>query len=200
MKSNTQPSRPAILMEITARAVRETRAGVVGFADRVADLYLSTVASEHRRVAFRPVVGDIEQASNAQKANRQTVDRYIKGEVKSFPADLEEAWVLSLPEPYQAEALTALAARYGLLAAKARSPREALESVSETTRAFSTFLASLAPIIADGVIDARDQPHLKPALSELAELQAALASMQAQLTAALPDQPVCRVVPMRSAG
>lgn len=196
MKPNPQTSRPVALMEITARAVRETREGVMGFADRVAEHYLATVPTEHQRVPFRPVVGDINQASAAQKANRQTVDRYIKGDVKAFPADLEEAWVHALAQPYQDEALRMLASRHGLLAAKARSPREALESLSDATHAFSDFLGRMAPIVADGVIDAQDQPYLKPALTDLADLQAALASIQAQLTAGLPDEKARNVVSM----
>jgi len=189
MKSNPQPSRSAALMELTARAVRDTRDGVVGFADRVADHYLENTAEEHRRVPLKPLLGDINQISAAQKANRQTVDRYIKGEVKTFPCDLEEAWVAALQPPFRDEALSLLSGRHGLLAAKARSPREALESLSDATHAFSDFLGRMAPIVADGVIDERDQPYLKPALAELAELQAAMASIQAQLTAALPGSP-----------
>lgn len=199
MKTNPQPSRAVALMEITARAVLASREGVVGFADRVAEIYLTTVPAEHQRVTFRPMVGDIQQISAAQKANRQTVDRLIKGEVKSFPLDLEDAWVLALPEPHQAEALRMLSGRMGLLPAKVRSPREALESVADATHAFSDFLGHMAPIVADGVIDERDQPYLKPALAELADLQATLASIQAQLTAALPGQGG-KVVSMRSAG
>lgn len=200
MKSSPHLSRPTALMEITARAVLATREGVVGFADRVAEHYLATVPADQQRVTFRPMVGDIAQISAAQKANRQTVDRYIKGDVKSFPSDLEDSWVQALPEPFRDEALRMLASRHGLLAAKARSPREALESLSDATHAFSGFLGRMAPIVADGVIDDRDQPFLKPALTELADLQATLASLQAQLTNALPDQKGDKVVPMQRAG
>ncbi|KAF1045632.1 hypothetical protein [Xylophilus sp.] len=198
MKTNPQPSRAVALMEITARAVLASREGVVGFADRVADIYLTTVPVDQQRVKFRPMVGDIQQISAAQKANRQTVDRLIKGEVLSFPIDLEDAWVLALPEPHQADALRMLSGRLGLLPAKARSPREAMESVADATRAYADFIARMAPIMADGVIDSRDQPYLKPALTELADLQAALASLQAQLTAALPGEGG-KVIPMRGA-
>lgn len=187
-------------MEITARAVRDTRDGVVGFADRVADHYLEHTSEEHRRVPLKPLLGDISQISAAQKANRQTVDRYIKGEVKTFPCDLEEAWVAALQAPFQDEALRLLSARHGLLAAKARAPGEALESLSDATHAFSAFLGGMAPIVADGVIDERDQPHLKSALEELADLQAAMASIQSQLTAALPGKGKAdNVVRMRGA-
>ena len=199
MKTNPQSSRAVALMEITSRAVLASPGRVVGFADSVADIYLATVPADQQRVRFRPMVGDIQQISAAQKANRQTVDRLIKGEVLSFPLDLEDAWVLALPEPFQAEALRMLSGRFGLLPAKARNPREALESVADATRAFSEFLGRMAPIVADGVIDTHDQPYLKPALGELAELQATLASIQAQLTAALPGKDG-KVVSMRSAG
>jgi hypothetical protein len=188
MKPNLQLSRPALLMAITERAVRETRGGVIAFADRVAELYLESVPAEHRRAKIRPLAGDIEQVGVAQKANRQTVDRYIKGDVKAFPADLEEAWVRALPEPYQAEALRELSARYGLLAARATDEQAPLASIGDVMAAVGAIAKRMAPILADGQIDSRDRPHAKPALAAISDLQAKLASLSAQLTAVLADE------------
>ena len=200
MKSNPQLSRPAALMEITARAVLATREGVVGFADRVADIYLSTVPAEHQRVRFRPMVGDIAQISAAQKANRQTVERYIKRDVLTFPSDLEDAWVAALPGEFHEEALRMLAGRHGLLATRARGATEGLAAFSDVLSATASYAESMAPIVADGVVDERDRPHIKQALSCTNVLQTRLASVEAQLIAALPDEKGSNVVPMRSAG
>ena len=193
MMPNHQKSRPQFLMDLTAEAVSQTRGGVVAFADKVADLYEERVPAEHRRAKFKPVVGDLDQISAAQKANRQTVDRYIRGEVKAFPSCLEEAWVLSLPEPFQEDALRELAGRYGMLPARIRGPHEGIASISTVTHEFGDFIRAMAPILADGVINEQDRPYIKSALGELADLQAALASVQQQLTAVLPDEKVAPV-------
>ena len=193
MMPNHQKSRPQFLMDLTAEAVAQTRGGVVAFADKVADLYEERVPAEHRRAKFKPVVGDLDQISAAQKANRQTVDRYIRGEVKAFPSCLEEAWVLSLPEPFQEDALRELAGRYGMLPARIRGPHEGIASISTVTHEFGDFIRAMAPILADGVINEQDRPYIKSALDELADLQAALASVQQQLTAVLPDEKVAPV-------
>ncbi|UPG86829.1 hypothetical protein L2Y94_05600 [Luteibacter aegosomatis] len=200
MKSNPHLSRPAALMEITSRAVLATREGVVGFADRVAEIYLATVPAAYQRVPFRPMVGDIAQITAAQKANRQTVDRYIKGVVLTFPSDLEDAWVAALPGEFQEEALGMLASRHGLLATRARGAHEGLAAFSDTLAATAAYAESMAPIVADGTIDERDLPFIKPALLRINTLQASLAGVEAQLIAALPDEQAGNVVPIRNAG
>jgi hypothetical protein len=187
MNPNSHISRPLLLMDITERAVRETRGGVIAFADRVADFYLESVPAEQRRAKIKPVVGDIAQMSAAQRANRQTVDRYIKGDVKAFPADLEEAWVRALQEPYQGEALRELSARYGLLPARVRLDQAPIATLGDLTARVGDLLTRTAPIVSDNKIDAADQPFIKPALAAIVELQAQLASLEAQLIAALPD-------------
>ena len=193
MMPNHQKSRPQFLMDLTAEAVSQTRGGVVAFADKVADLYEERVPAEHRRAKFKPVVGDLDQISAAQKANRQTVDRYIRGEVKAFPSCLEEAWVLSLPEPFQEEALRVLAGRYGMLPARLLDPSDGIAGMSDATHDYADFMRAMAPILADGVINEKDRPYIKRALSELADLQGSLASIQQQLTAVLPDEPAMPV-------
>lgn len=197
MTINTHPSRPALLMEITERAVRATRGGVIAFADRVADGYLESVPVEQQRAKIKPMTGDIGQITAAQKANRQTIDRYIKGDVKAFPADLEEAWVKALPEPFQTEALREMSARYGLLAARISTGASPLATMGDVSHIIGELMKCMAPIVADGVIDARDQPHLKPALAAVADAQAFLASLHSQLAAALPDGRA-PVLPIRS--
>lgn len=187
MSPNFQMSRPTQLMAITERAVRETRGGVIAFADRVAEQYLERVPADQRRAKIKPVVGDIAQMSAAQRANRQTVDRYIKGDVKAFPSDLEEAWVRALPEQFQAEALRELSARYGLLPARLHVDQAPIASLGDVTARVGELLTRTAPIVSDNKIDAADRPYIKPALAAIVELQAQLASLEAQLVAALPD-------------
>lgn len=196
MTLDPQFSRPALLMAITERAVRETRGGVIAFADKVAENYLETVPADQRRAKIRAVAGTLEQMTAAQKANRQTIDRYIKGDVKAFPADLEEAWVKALPEPYQSEALRALAARYGLLAARINAGQAPLAAMGDITVILGDLMRRMSPIVADGKIDEADLPYIKPALACVAEAQGYLASLHSMLAAALPDEQGV-VLPMR---
>lgn len=200
MIPNNQMSRPALLMAITVEAMRQLPGGVMSFADRVTEHYLATVPEDQRRAPIKPVVGDLGQMDKTQRANRQTINRYITGEVKSFPADLEESWVHGLPPPSNERALRELAERYGLLAARAPESTSAVASLGEIMRDAGALLQRMAPIVADGCIDSADQPHIKPALAAVSDLIAELASMQAQLVAAMQVGEGGKVVPMRIAG
>lgn len=186
MNPNSQISRPAHLMAITVESLRQLPGGVMGFADRVADHYLAHVPEDQRRVPLKPVVGDLTQMDRAQRANRQTINRYITGEVKSFPADLEESWVQALPPPSNERALNELAARYGLLAARAPESAGATTNLGEITKDVGALLQRMAPIVADDRIDAADLPFVQPAIAAVASLQAELATLRAQLELALP--------------
>jgi hypothetical protein len=181
MNPNPQISRPAHLIAITVDALRQLPGGVMGFADRVADHYLAHVPEDQRRVPIKPVVGDLTQMDRAQRANRQTINRYITGEVRAFPADLEESWVQALPPPANERALSELAARYGLLAARAPNSAGAATNLGEITKDVGSLLQRMAPIVADDRIDATDLPFVEPAIEAVVALQAELAGLHAQL-------------------
>lgn len=184
MNPNSQNSRPAHLIAITVEAMRQVPGGVMAFADRVADHYLAHVPEDQRRVPLKPVVGNLDQMSKAQRANRQTIDRYINGEVRAFPSDLEESWVQALPPPSNERALRELAERYGLLAARSPAPNGATVTLGDIAVDVGALLQRMAPIIADGCIDHTDQPFVAPALAAVRNLQAELACLEAQLSAA----------------
>jgi len=185
MNPSSQMSRPAHLIAITVEAMRQLPGGVMGFADRVADHYLANVPEDQRRAPIRPVVGDLDQMDKAQRANRQTINRYMTGEVRAFPSDLEESWVHALPPPAHDRALRELAARVGLLAARAPESAGAATTLGEIAKDVGALLQRMAPIIADDRIDANDLPFVRPALDALADLQGELASLSQQLAAAL---------------
>jgi hypothetical protein len=184
MNPNSQNSRPAHLIAITVEAMRQVPGGVMAFADRVADHYLAHVPEDQRRVPLKPVVGNLDQMSKAQRANRQTIDRYINGEVRAFPADLEESWVQALPPPSNERALREMAERYGLLAARAPHAGGTTVTLGDIAQDVGALLQRMAPIIADGQIDHADKPYVAPALAAVRNLQAELASLEAQLVEA----------------
>jgi hypothetical protein len=188
MIPNPQISRPAHLIAITVEALRQVPGGVMAFADRVADHYLAHVPEDQRRVPLKPVVGNLDQMDKAQRANRQTINRYINGEVRAFPADLEESWVQALPPPANERALRELAERYGLLAARAPGPNGATVTLGDIATDVGALLQRMAPIIADGRIDEADRPLVPPALAAVRNLQSELACLEAQLAAAQDSQ------------
>lgn len=188
MTNDLQETRPQTILRITRQAWDDRAFSLADFAVAVVSAYFhDTPPSAVNTNLRQPCESNVRQFEKDRSNNRQIVDRYISGAVKTFPADLEEPWVKSLPEPYRLQALRELAARYGLLAARARSRSEAIASIGDVAADAGAFLQTMAPIVADGKIDAADRQHIKPALTKLADLQADLASMQAQLAAALPD-------------
>lgn len=113
MKRNPHflPPRQSVLIGYTRRMLDETAMNANTFAMAVAERYLDTVAPDVRQVPFR--LGDGDALLKAIKDNGQTLRRYMDGTVKSVPADLEDAWVLSLPDPYRSECERDLARRRG---------------------------------------------------------------------------------------
>lgn len=191
-------------IELIRRIAREAHAlrqlNVSAFADEFVPLAHSLAVSAFDESNLRlPHPTDGAQHEKDRTHNRQIVDRWLKGTVAEFPVEFEEPWVLALPGEWRDQALAALAARYGLLAARARPGHEGLESFSELLASFSGCVDTAAPILADGKIDQHDLPYAKPALMAINDLQSKLSTYEAQLIRILPDEQH-NVIPMRSAG
>lgn len=105
------PPRQSVLIGYTRRMLDETATNANSFAMAVAERYLAMVAPDVRTVPLR--LGEGDELFAAMKANGQTLRRYMDGTVKALPADLEDAWVLALPEPYRSECERDLAKRRG---------------------------------------------------------------------------------------
>lgn len=171
----------------TRRMLDETATNANSFAMAVAERYLSTVAPDVRTVPFR--LGEGDELIDAMRANGQTLRRYMDGTVKTLPADLEDAWVLSLPEPYRGECERALARRRGYL--PVRLPEDdgvQVASVSVLMEEFGHLLAALAPAVADGVIDQKDLPHAHRILDETDDVLAAVLAVAREVRAILPGE------------
>lgn len=106
-----QPPRQSVLFGYTRRMLDETATNANSFAMEVAERYLSKVAPDVRAVPFR--LGDGDELLKAMKNNAQILRRYMDGTVKVLPADLEDAWVLALPEHYRSDCERDLAQRRG---------------------------------------------------------------------------------------
>ncbi|WP_051943790.1 MULTISPECIES: hypothetical protein [Luteibacter] len=191
-------------IELVRRIAREAQADrvlvVTAFADAFVGLAHTMSAAAFDESNLRlPHPTDGVQHEKDRAHNRQIVDRWLRGAVNEFPAEFEEPWVMALPESVRERALLALFDRYDRLPAKKLRPDEGLSCFSEVLQHAARMTDTMAPIVADGRVDERDQPYLKPALEAVSHLMASLASMQAQLAAALPDEHD-NVLRMRSAG
>lgn len=181
------PPRQSVVYAATRRMLDETAINANSFAMAVAERYLDTVAPDVRTVPFR--LGEGDELIEAMRANGQTLRRYMDGTVKTLPADLEDAWVLSLPEPYRGECERDLARRRGYL--PVRMPADGglqVASVSALMEEFGHLLSALAPAVADGVIDQKDLPHAHRILDETDDVLAAVLAVAREVRAILPGE------------
>jgi hypothetical protein len=184
------PTRSAVVFHHTRRMIHESNLCVRKFAMRVTEEYMASVAPEQRHVPFRYGVTGADLLK-AERHNGQVVSRYLDGTVKTFPADLEDAWVRSMPTPYREDLEAALANRRGHLAVKHLAADEGSEAVGLAVLAkeFGELLEALAPALADGRITEADLPHVKQILHESDGLIRAVLSLRHRLTDLLPGAP-----------
>src|SRR5690606_6335303 len=91
------PPRQTVIYAITERMLRETGSNRRSFAMVVAEVYLAITPEDHRAQPFRITQG--ARAEDDKKHNGQILGRYPDGTAKTLPAELEDAWVLALPQP-----------------------------------------------------------------------------------------------------
>ena len=167
------------------------------YAQRVADDYNTTVPLHLRTVEFH-AGNTADTVEAAQRANAQIVRRFMSGEVRA-PMDLEESFVAALPPLFRERCKSDLSARYGLLAAPmpTNNASEQTARVADLLQQSGEAVAALAPMLADGVINAADRPHAVRALQELTDVQAAVACLSAQIVNVLEPAIPGNVSPMR---
>lgn len=171
--------RDAIIAEHVAAAMRHTRLSYEAFAQSVMDHYHAHTTDTLRSIKFHPVP-HIEPYT-AMRANAQLVRRMVEGTAVRMPVEMEESLVLALPASFRDACVRDLAARYGLLAAKAPASTADghARSVGEMLQRCGQSIEALAPLLEDGAITA-DDAHLAPhALAELEQLQATVTTIVA---------------------
>jgi hypothetical protein len=191
MKVKTYPpTRSQVVFHHTRLMIHTTSLCVRKFAMRVTEAYMESVDPTHRQVPFRYGVTGADLVK-AEKHNGQIISRYLDGTVKVFPVDLEDAWVKAMPSPYREDLEADLASRRGCMAVKRLADTEEGEvaGLSTLAKEFAEMVASIAPALADGRIDAADLPHAKKILRESDDLISAVMSVRKQVTALLPDIP-----------
>jgi hypothetical protein len=150
------------------------------FATLVAEQYMASLAPDLRQVPFRwGVTGD--DLFKAEKHNAQQISRYMDGTVKVLPADLEDAWVSALPEPFRCECERDLGRRRGFLPIWLGHSQAIGACVAPIATEFGQLVEALAPALADGRITAEDLPHAKRILDETDDLIAAVMGLRQQV-------------------
>lgn len=159
MKRGTQflPRRQAVIYAATERMLRETGTNRRSFAMAVAERYLQITPEDDRTHAFRITAGG--RVEDDKKHNGQILGRYLDGTLKSLPADLEDAWLLALPEPYRSDCERDLALRRGLLAIALPEGGFSVASVTQVFGEYAQLVQALAPALADGRLGPEDRKH-----------------------------------------
>lgn len=171
-KPHFLPKRQTVIYGFTEQMLRDTGTNRRSFAMVVADQYLSMYAQDDREVPFRITLGGEGDGDADKKHNGQILGRYLDGVVKTLPADLEDAWVMSLPEPYRGNCERALGRRRGILPIR----MDAIETSADTVgvgqlmKDFGDLCAAVSPAVADGVIDEKDRPHGQKIINETDDL------------------------------
>ncbi|HVI60108.1 MAG TPA: hypothetical protein VM619_14715 [Luteimonas sp.] len=181
MKADLQMAEPrsATILRHTRQAVEDHRLVVTSFANDVVDRYLATHPMHLRVVKFREPMGDVDALCDALKHNAQIVDRYIKGVLKAFPADLEEAWTEALPAPYRSACECELVRRRGFLGARLRTEAERADaSIADVMHEFADFVSANGEAMVDGQYDDAERTRT---VREIDDVIAALISFRQQL-------------------
>jgi tRNA(Met) C34 N-acetyltransferase TmcA len=186
--SQYREPRSAVICRATTECIRNSGHTDTSFAQAVAESYMQRVAPAERVVQFH-VGTDLASIDVAHKRNAKIVERFRDGTVK-LPADLEEAWVAAMPQPWRDDCERELARRYGFLGARAPEivPNAGVLQVAGLALEVGHTLEALAQVMADGKVDASDVPALLRALRESRDLAAELETLQARIQAALEEQ------------
>lgn len=180
------PPRQSVVYSYTRRMLDETATNANSFAMAVAERYHQLVAPDVRQVNLR--LGEGDALSRAMDANGQILRRYMDGTVKVLPADLEDAWVLALPEPYRSDCERDLARRRGHLCVRLETGDEsAVSGVAQISTEFGELLGAIAPALADGRINEADRVHALQILNKSDDLISAVLSVRRSITALLPE-------------
>lgn len=177
-------TRSAVLRVSLSRACASGVTSITAFSLTFIEHYVQLVPEPDRlpSLSHLPRGGNLAEYEADCGALRRQVSRLLDGTTR-MPADLEPAWVRSLPEPFRAECLDALASMHGLLAVPQPEGTQILGGFGRFMQSSGATLAAMEPIVADGLLNTDDAEHIPEALGELQKLIRAAASLQARIEA-----------------
>lgn len=170
--------------------LRHTTVTRESFADDVVNRYHERTPLELRHIQFHAFQRGGDPYA-VQRANAQLLFRML-GNVVRLPVEIEEAVVLSLPEPYRTACLHDLCERYGLLAAPipGATPEARLAQVGDLATEFGQAVHALATTLGDGHLTPADASNAQLVVRELDELIAKASGLRAQHQAIAEGQAV----------
>lgn len=183
-------TRPAVIAHHVQLAMHLGGLTMDAYAADVARLYEERTPRHERALKFH----ELERGGDAYamlRANAQIVRRHLAppgadGNIRCA-AELEEALVLALPEPYQRECLRELAERYGMLCVRLPAPTsDGSEHMRRTADLFvetGNAVRAIAPMLVDGCITEADRPLAEMARGELRDVIGAAETLIAQIDA-----------------
>jgi len=170
---NKKETRSQCIIRITRTYSNERVGWLKTFTLSLVEQYEATTSPDDRRIHF-----------NGLENSKKFVQRCIEnnGDMR-FPAELEEAWVLSLPIKYRSLLLAELNDRYGLLTVyKHELPimhgvdiEDSARLMMETGEALTAIAQMMS---SDGRIDYRDYPFLNTVKIELTEVASAALTLE----------------------
>lgn len=175
------PTRSAVLVMYAQLQAAETGISLQKFADALAERYADMVPEGSRRAPLKvaPTHGNADDYYRVVAANFKAVQRYLDGTVP-IPTDVEEAWVAALTERYRDGCIFDLCARYNVLPVRIHGETE-VTALAGLMRDEAAVIEAMAPIMADGVIDAADLPLVDSATKAIKRLMADCAGFLRQL-------------------
>lgn len=180
LDAHFMPPRQLVIYGYTRRMLDETATNAASFAMVLAERYHALVAPDVRQVPLK--LGQGDDVFRAMKDNGQILRRYMDGTVKVLPADLEDAWVSALPEPYRSDCERDLARRRGNLCVRLDAIGSGVvTSVGHLSTEFGELLSAIAPALADGKINEEDLRHARQILDKSDDLITAVLNLRRQL-------------------
>lgn len=185
MSPHTEPRSETIARHVREALATDGRLTAKAYADAVMREYHAALPLHLRSVSFE-LGTTAETADAAQRANAATIARFLSGEVR-MPVDIEEAMVDALPHAIRERCNRALAARRGMLpvAMPTGCGLEQTRRTADLMRAAADAVSAIAPMLADGVLDAADRPHAAAALDQLRRVITDATAMHTQISAVL---------------
>lgn len=169
-KAGHAVTRDQVLVAHAAEMLARTSMSTAGFAQALAaQLYaLAPVKAQTEGVPNFEVLASAGTAEPFIKATAswlKRAQRWLSGDVE-FPSWIEEAWVLALEPEWRERCVNELAARHGLIGARAIGTDGcAVTAFGHLVSRLGGTVEACGVVLADGRIDAADVPHL-PAMVE----------------------------------
>lgn len=182
------PTRQSVILSYTDQQIRATGQSWEEFSERLTENYLRLVPEASRSLSFRELANDLSVLEYRQRksGNAKLVERYHREQV-NFPAELEEAWVATLQEPFRRACVFALCLRYGVLPISIPECA-AISSIAKVMNEDADAMQASSPIVADNRIDEADRPYAAKAYQEHMEAAAAHLGWARQLKEQFPDE------------